>query len=101
MAPELLDSVQSKLSKASNELKELADIPRIKGMPMLLANITSHDNEFQESIEDLEVMWEGVKNLMHYFYCSQCNKFISIDNYDIVEKKIRCGCGKLNYNWKA
>ncbi len=49
MAPELLDAVQGKL-KASNELKALADIPKIKGMPMLLVT-QPHDNEFQESIE--------------------------------------------------
>lgn len=100
MASELLDAVQSKLSKASKELKDLAGIPKIKGMPMLLGNITSHDNEFQESIEDLEVMWEDVKNLIHYFFCSDCNKFISIKHYDTVEKKIRCGCGNLKYEWK-
>lgn len=99
MASELLDSVQSKL-KASSVLKKLADIPKIKGMPMLLGNTTSHDNEFQESIEDLEVMWEDVKALIHCFFCSDCNKFISIKYYDSVEKKIRCGCGKLKYDWK-
>ena len=99
MASELLDSVQNKL-KASSELKVLADIPKIKGMPMLLGNTTSHDNEFQESIEDLEVMWDDVKALIHCFFCSDCNKFISIKYYDSVEKKIRCGCGKLKYDWK-
>lgn len=100
MVSELLDSVQSKL-KASIELKALADIPKIKGMPMLLGNTTSHDNEFQESIEDLEVMWEDVKTLIHCFFCSDCNKFISIKYCDSVEKKIRCGCGKLSYDWKT
>lgn len=100
MAPELLDAVQSKLSKASKELKDLADIPKIKGMPMLLGNTTSHDNEFQESIEDLEVMWEDSKALIHCFFCTDCNKFISIKNYDTVENKIRCGCGKIKYDWK-
>ncbi len=99
MVSELLDSVQNKL-KASSELKALADIPKIKGMPMLLGNTTSHDNEFQESIGDLEVMWEDVKALIHCFFCSDCNKFISIRHYDSVEKKIRCGCGKLEYDWK-
>lgn len=99
MAPELLDSVQGKL-KASSELKALAEIPKIQGMPMLLGNTTSHDNEFQESIEDLEVMWEDVRKLIHCFFCTDCNKFISTKYYDSVEKKIRCGCGKLKYDWK-
>lgn len=100
MAPELLDAVQSKLSKASNELKDLADIPKIKGMPMLLGNTTSHDNEFQESIEDLEVMWEDVKELIHHFFCTDCNKFLSIKYYDSGENQIGCGCGKLKHEWK-
>jgi DNA repair exonuclease SbcCD ATPase subunit len=100
MAPELLDAVQSKLNKASKELKDLADITRIKGMPMFIANTTSHDNEFQESIEDLEVMWDDVKKLIHCFFCTDCNKFISVRYYDSVEKKFRCGCGVLNYEWK-
>ena len=71
-----------------------------KGMPMLLGNITSHEDEIKESIEDLEVMGGDVKNLIHYFCCSDCNKFISIKQYDTVEKKIRCGCGNLKYEWK-
>ena len=100
MAAELLDAVQSKLSKASKELKDLAEIPKMKGIPMFLGNTTSHDNEFQESIGDLEVIWEDVKNLIHYFFCSDCNKFISIKHYDSVEKKIRCSCGDLKYEWK-
>ena len=100
MAPELLDAVQSKLSKASKELKDAADIPKIKGMPMFVGNTTSHDNEFQESIEDLDAMWEDVKKTIHCFYCPDCDKFVSLKNYDTVEKKIRCGCAKLKYDWK-
>jgi DNA repair exonuclease SbcCD ATPase subunit len=99
MASELLDSVQSKL-KASNELKTKADIPKIKGMPMFIGNTTSHDNDFQESIEDLEAIWEDVKDLIQNFYCSDCDKFLSLKFYDNVEQKIRCGCGKLKYDWK-
>jgi DNA repair exonuclease SbcCD ATPase subunit len=100
MAPELLDAVQSKLSKASKELKEKTDIPKIKGMPMFIGNTTSHDNSFQESIEDLEAIWEDVKGLIQNFYCSDCDKFLSLKFYDNVERKIRCGCGNLKYDWK-
>ena len=100
MAPELLDAVQSKLSKSSKPLKKLADIPKIKGIPMFLGNTTSHDNEFQESIEDLQVMWEDVKKLLQAFYCHDCNKFISIKYFDNVDNKIRCSCGNLKYDWK-
>lgn len=100
MAPELLDVVQSKLSKSSSELKKEADIPKIKGIPMFVGNTTSHDNEFQESIEDLDAMWEDIKKLIHCFYCPDCNKFVSVNYYDNVNKKIRCGCAKLKYDWK-
>lgn len=100
MAPELLDAVQSKLSSTSKELKEKADIPKIKGMPMFIGNTTSHDNSFQESIEDLEAIWEDVRGLIHNFYCSDCDKFLSLKFYDNVESKIRCGCGKLKFDWK-
>ncbi len=100
MAPELLDAVQSKLTKASKELKEKANIPKIKGMPMFIGNTTSHDNSFQESIEDLEAIWEDVKGLIHNFYCSDCDKFLSFKFYDNVENKIRCGCGSLKFDWK-
>ena len=100
MAPELLDAIQSKLAKSSEELKEITDIPRVKGMPMFVANITSHDNEFQESIEDLEVMWEYIKKLIDTFHCNSCNKPISMKHFDNVENKIRCGCGELSYDWR-
>ena len=70
MAPELLDAVQSKLSKSSKELKDAADIPKIKGMPMFVGNTTSHHNEFQESIEDLDAMWEDVKKNNSLFLLS-------------------------------
>jgi hypothetical protein len=100
MAPELLDAVQSKLSKASKELKTNAQIPKIKGMPMFIGNTTSHDNDFQESIEDLDAIWEDVRNLISNFYCAECDKFLSTKYYDNVEKKIRCGCGNLKYDWK-
>ena len=100
MASELLDAVQSKLAKASKELKAKADIPKIKGMPMFIVRTTSHYNSLQESIEDLEAIWEDVKNLIHNFYCADCDKFLSIKYYDNVERKIRCSCENLSYNWK-
>jgi len=99
MAPELLDAVQSKL-KASKELKETANIPKIKGMPMFVGNTTSHDNDFRASIEDLDAIWEDVKKMIRSFYCKECGKFISTKLYDPVKKKIRCGCENLIYDWK-
>lgn len=99
MAPELLDAVQNKL-KVSKELKAVANIPKIKGMPMFISNTTSHDNDFQASIEDLDAIWEDVKKMIHSFYCKDCKGFISTKLYDPVRKKIRCGCENLIYDWK-
>jgi recombinational DNA repair ATPase RecF len=102
MASELLDSIQNKISSKSTELKAIVDIPRIKGMPMFIGNTASHDNDFQTSIEDLEVMWEDIGKLIKLFYCKDCNKFISTKYLDTVRNRIRCGCQdeKLNYDWK-
>lgn len=102
MAPELLDSIQNKIASKSTELKTVADISRIKGMPMFIGNTTSHDNDFQASIEDLEVMWEDIGKLIKSFYCKDCNKFISTKYLDTVRNRIRCGCKdeKLSYDWK-
>lgn len=102
MAPELLDSIQSKLTGKSIELKTATDIPRIKGMPMFIGNTTSHDNDFQASIEDFELMWEDIGKFIKLFYCKECDKFISTKYLDNVKNRIRCGCKdeKLSYDWK-
>lgn len=101
MASELLDVVQGKISKASPVLKNVANIPKLQAVSMLISNLTSHDNPFQESYEDMQVVWEDIKTFLHNFYCTDCESFISIKNYDTVEKKIRCKCGKLSYEWKV
>jgi hypothetical protein len=100
MAPELLDAIQSRISKKGNEINAKANIARVKGMSMFIGNTTSHDNPFKESIEDLEVMWEDILVTIHTFYCSDCKKYISVKYFDNVENKIRCSCGKLVYDWK-
>lgn len=100
MAPELLDAVHSRIAKKGNGLKDKANIQKLKGMPMFIGNITSHDNEFTESIEDLAAIWEDIENTIHAFHCVGCNKFIAVKYFDNVESKIRCGCGKVTYDWK-
>ena len=67
---------------------------------MFIGNITSHDNEFTENIEDLAAIWEDIENTINTYYCDECNKFISIKYFDNVESRIRCRCGKLTYDWK-
>jgi DNA repair exonuclease SbcCD ATPase subunit len=100
MAHELFDAVHGRISKKGNGLKDKANVLKLKGMPMFIANVTSHDNEFTESIEDLTVVWEDIEDTINTFYCDECKKVISIKDFDTVDKKIRCGCGKLAYDWK-
>ena len=100
MVSELLDAVHSRISKKGNELKEKADIPSIKGMPLFIGNTASHDNDFNASIEDLEVMWENISNTIQAFYCNDCETFVSVMYFDNVKNKIRCKCGNLAYDWK-
>lgn len=102
MAPELLDAVHSRISKKGNGLKDKANIQKLKGMPMFVANVTSHNNEFSESIEDLATIWEDIEETIHVFYCEEenCRTFISVKYFDNVKNKIRCKCGKLTYDWK-
>ena len=100
MAHELLDAVHSRISKKGNGLKDKANIQKLNGMPMFVANVTSHDNEFTESIEDLAAIWEDIEETIRVFCCNECKKYISIKNFDNVNSKIRCRCGKLTYNWK-
>ena len=102
MVPELLDAVQTRILKKSNELKEKVKIPRQKNVVMFLGNTTSHNNKFKESLEDLEVMWEDIRSIIEPFYCdnNDCKKCIAVKYFDNVENKIRCGCGNLTYDWK-
>jgi len=102
MVPELLDCIQSRITSKSSELKAAVDIPRIKGISMFIGNTTSHDNDFQSSVEDFELMWEDIGKLIKVFYCKDCNKFISTKYLDTVKNRIRCGCKdeKLSYDWK-
>ncbi|MFC1968414.1 AAA family ATPase [Chloroflexota bacterium] len=100
MASELLDSVHSRISRKGSGLKEKADIPRLKGMPMFIGNIASHDREFIVGIEDLEVLWESIGETIRTFYCDGCETIISFKYFDNVKNKIRCSCGNLAYDWK-
>jgi len=100
MAPELLDAVNSRISKKGTELKDKANIPALKGMPLFIGNTASHDNDFNTNIEDLRVMWEGIDKTVQTFYCDNCKTFVSVKYFDNVANKIRCKCGNLTYDWK-
>jgi hypothetical protein len=100
MAPELLDVVQKQiLKKGNSELKEKANIPKLKGMPMFLGNITSHDNDFSDSIGDLKSVWDEIEKLIKLFIVISVMDLFSMKYFDNVNNKIRCSCGELFYNW--
>lgn len=102
MLNELLSAIQGTLNKQSvNDLKNKNNIDSILGSPMLIGNKTSHDNDFKENINDLEVFWDDLKKLIKTFYCPEekCKSFISLKNFDNVNNKIRCNCGKISYDW--
>lgn len=100
MPSELLDAVQSHISKKGQDLKNKANIQKLKGMPLFISNVSSHDNEFSAGLEDLSVTWGLIEETVLCFYCKQCNSFISAEYFDNVENKIRCKCGNLVYDWQ-
>ncbi len=103
MPDELLSGLKSKINKCSPELKlKISFIDRVSNSS-LLGNLLSHDNPFNPKIGDLKAFWNDIQEFEKLFLCSDpmCKKpKISIKNYDSVTKKIRCGCGKTQYDWK-
>ncbi len=103
MLSELLTGIQSSINKHSaNDLKNRNNIDRILGMPLLIGNKASHDTKFRENINDLEVFWDEIKQLVKTFYCGEemCKTFVDIRYYDTARNQIRCKCGKVCYEWK-
>ena len=100
MSNELLSSIQAVINKKSPTLSTIINIQDVINLSIFLANTTSHDNPFNESIEDLELAWEKLNNLIESFECDKCQKLVSVKCYDSVLKKIRCRCGNLQYDWK-
>jgi len=100
MSYELLTSLISELGKQPCE--DFKNNPTIK---RLLASSfvgikNSHDSSFIPKMGDFKAFWKDVEELEDLFYCTFCNKYVSIKYYDEVNKKIRCGCDKKAYKWK-
>jgi len=98
MSNELLSELKSKINKQPS--KEIFE-PIIKKMisSVFIANKDSHNSSFDPGIGDCRAFWEDVVSLEKLFYCENCNKPISKRYYDKVEKKIRCKCGHVKYDW--
>lgn len=102
MPDELLNELKSKINKSSNELKaQMPSIDRIINSN-ILGNLLSHDNPFSPKLGDLKAFWADLNEIEKLFYCQEaaCKKPVLVKHYDTVKKRIRCGCDKINYDWK-
>ncbi|MDR3048822.1 MAG: AAA family ATPase [Elusimicrobiota bacterium] len=104
MLNELMDSLKSRINKKgkSNWAEELKIIDALSNSSVL-SNLLSHDNTFSPKMGDLQAFWADIQNLEKIFVCQDknCKKpKVSVKNYDSVNNKIRCGCGKTEYYWK-
>ena len=100
MSNELLSELKSKINKQPS--KEIFELIIKKMIPsVFIANKDSHNSSFDPSIGDCRAFWQDVVSLEKLFYCEKCNKPISKRYYDNVEKKIRCKCGHLKYDWNS
>ena len=98
MAPEMLNALKSKIDKYSKTLIERTTNSNIIG------NLLSHDNKYSSKMGDLKAFWRDILDLENLFLCEEqnCkNRVVSIKYFDSVNKKIRCGCGKKEYDWKG
>ena len=102
MPDELLNELKSKINKSSSELKaQMLIIDRIVNSN-ILGNLLSHDNPFTSKLGDVKAFWADLNDMEKLFFCQQapCKKPVSIKHYDTVNKRIRCGCGSLSYDWR-
>lgn len=98
MAPEMLNALKSKIDKYSKALLERTTNSNIIG------NLLSHDNKYSSKIGDLKAFWKDILDLENLFLCDNqaCkSKIVSFKNFDSVNKKIRCGCGRKEYDWNG
>jgi len=99
MSNELLSDLKSKINK--QPCKDIFG-PIIDKMisSVFIGNKDSHDSSFDPSIGECRAFWQDVLKLEKLFRHSVCNTIISTKYYDNIEKKIRCKCGNLKYDWK-
>ena len=104
MCYELITSLKSTIKIANKDLLvTYAVIDRIENSAQI-GNTLSHDNPLDSKIGDLKAIWADIIEFEKIFYCQEatCTKpKVSIKNYELVLKTIRCGCGKTSYNWKV
>ncbi|GHT04181.1 hypothetical protein AGMMS49929_08170 [Endomicrobiia bacterium] len=104
MLDELLNSLKSRINEKGKSCwaEQLKTIDNVANSA-ILRNLLSHDNPFNPKLGDLIAFWADIQNLKKVFFCQDkdCKKpKVSMKNYDTVNNKIRCGCGKTEYYWK-
>ncbi len=101
MVNELLSEMKAKLKERKCDITNHLVFDRLASS-VYLGNVTSHDSLYSESIADLMMLYKDVVELESLFRCNNdnCHKLIAKKHYDDVNKKIRCSCGHLTYDWK-
>ena len=100
MSYELLTCLISELDKKHCEdLKNNHIIERLLASSFI-GTKNSHDSAFVPSMGDFKAFWKDVEELEGLFYCTSCNRYVSMKYYDEVEKIIRCSCNKKTYKWE-
>ncbi len=98
MAHELLSSLKFHIKKKAGSSIDTSSIDRLLDSTFI-GNKDSHDSSYNVSLGDCRALWDDVLELKKLFFCESCNKYVSNRYYDGVNKKIRCSCGILIYNW--
>ncbi|WP_158730239.1 MULTISPECIES: AAA family ATPase [unclassified Flavobacterium] len=103
MVDELIGEIKSRINGKSSELKVKIPIIERVGNSALMGNLLSHDNPFNPKLGDLKAFWNDIIELEKIFLCQEVNckrPKVSLQNYDNVAQKIRCGCDAAKYDWK-
>jgi len=99
MFNELITELKSTLNKRKcMELSEEPVFNRILNSNFV-CNISSHDNPIECSMGDYKSVYVDILEIEKLLLCPSCNKYVSKNYYDNVNKNIRCGCGKISYKW--
>ncbi len=99
MSAELLSCLKSKVNKQPSKGIFTEKIDKLLNNSLFIGNIDSHYDTFRVSIGDCKAFWDDVEKFKNLFYCDKCEKSVSVRYYSEVDRKIRCKCGALTYDW--
>lgn len=99
MAGELISELRSTLKKKSAVTLTEPIFSRLEACNMV-ATTGSHDSGPVLSSGDIAAVYEDILKLDDVFFCAECRRYISVENYVNHEKKVFCNCGKKYIEWK-